>query len=130
VSALEYAVKAETLEGNVMILRRGFISEEDANDHPVKIALWRRVWVEPIGLAPQAKPEPTLPPFPWDWVAAGSVDARGSYHAYLVDATGRKIAAVWGKDGEKKLIADYIVASVNAPPMRARRGMGSDGIHA
>ena len=28
-----------------------------------------------------------LPPGPWDWVAAGTADVRGSFHAYLVDAT-------------------------------------------
>lgn len=112
-SNLEYAVKAETLEGNVLILRRGFASEDDAGDHPVKVALWRRVWIEAIGPALGSKPEPTLPPFPWSWEATGNADARGSFHAYLVDATGRKIAAIWGRDGEKRLIADHIVEATN-----------------
>lgn len=56
---------------------------------------------------------PTLPPKPWDWVAAGAPTANGHFHAYLVDATGRKIAAIWGKPGEKELIADHILTSVN-----------------
>jgi hypothetical protein len=32
---MEYAVKAETNEGNVVILRRGFASTEDAEDHRI-----------------------------------------------------------------------------------------------
>lgn len=45
---MEYAVKAETHEGKVTILQRGFTSEAQAEDHPVKMSLWKRVWVEPV----------------------------------------------------------------------------------
>jgi hypothetical protein len=45
---MEYAVKAETHDGQVKILRRGFASEEEAEDYPVQMSLWKRVWVEPI----------------------------------------------------------------------------------
>jgi hypothetical protein len=107
----EYVVMAETHEGKVMRLRGGFPSQEAAEDHPVTLALWKKVWVEPK-VIPE-KVAPALPPLPWDWVAAGAADARGSFHAYLVDATGRKIAAIWGRDGEKQLIADRIIESVN-----------------
>lgn len=55
----------------------------------------------------------TLPPLPWDWVASEKPDGRGQFHAYLVDATGRKIAAIWGRGAEKTLIADTILALVN-----------------
>lgn len=112
--SVEYAVMAETHEGNVMTLRRGFESEDDAQDHPVTASLWKRVWVEPVKRAAKAKVPAALPPLPWDWVATGNADARGCFHAYLVDATGRKIAAIWGKDGEKQLIADKIIETVNA----------------
>jgi hypothetical protein len=43
---MEYAVKAETKEGDVITLRRGFPSRSDAEDYPVRLSLWRRVWVE------------------------------------------------------------------------------------
>ena len=109
----EYAVKAETHEGNIMILRRGFMSEEAAEDHPVQISLWKRVWVEPIALIEKQKAAPTLPPKPWDWISSSTDDARGQFHAYLVDATGKKIAAIWGGDA-KALIADHILDRVNA----------------
>jgi hypothetical protein len=45
---MEYAVKSETHEGEILILRRGFTSQEEAEDHPVQMSLWKRVWVEPI----------------------------------------------------------------------------------
>ena len=45
---MEYAVKAETNEGEIVILRRGFASQEDAEDHPIQMSRWKRVWVEPI----------------------------------------------------------------------------------
>jgi hypothetical protein len=43
---MEYAVKAETKEGDIVTLRRGFPSRSDAEDFPVRLSLWRRVWVE------------------------------------------------------------------------------------
>jgi hypothetical protein len=45
---MEYAVKAETPEGQIVTLRRGFSSTEDAEDHRVKLSQWRRVWVEEV----------------------------------------------------------------------------------
>jgi len=52
-------------------------------------------------------------PLPWDWVAV-SANGAGSCHLYIVDANGRKIAAVWGKWPEKQATAELIVASANA----------------
>jgi hypothetical protein len=45
---MEYAVKAETHGGKVLILKRGFASQEEAEDHPVRMSHWKRVWVEAI----------------------------------------------------------------------------------
>lgn len=102
---------AETHEGNTFRLRGGFATRDAAEDHPVKMKLWKRIWVEEL---PQAKCEPAkLPPKPWDWVTSGGVSANGKFHAYLTDATGRKIAAIWGREGEKELIADHILDAVN-----------------
>lgn len=95
-----------------MTLRRGFVSREDAEDHPVQLSLWKRVWVESTEVSSRA-PIAALPPLPWDWVCAMHPTNNARYHAYLVDATGRKIAAIWGKDGEKELIADHILKAVN-----------------
>lgn len=41
-----FTVKAETLAGKVVTLRKGFSSREDAEDHPVKLSQWKRVWVD------------------------------------------------------------------------------------
>lgn len=113
----EFAVKAETLTGSVMTLRRGFPSRAKAEDHPVTLSLWKRVWVERIAPEQQRQPPPpqpaVLPPLPWDWVASKTPSSNGGYNAYLVDATGRKIGAIWGKGAEKALIADFILRAVN-----------------
>ena len=44
----EYAVKAETFEGMVVILQRGFESRFEAEDHRVTMSRWKRVWIERI----------------------------------------------------------------------------------
>jgi hypothetical protein len=44
----EYAVKAETPDGIVVILRRGFASVNEAEDHRVTMSQWKRVWIERI----------------------------------------------------------------------------------
>jgi hypothetical protein len=47
----EYAVKGEDPDGIVVILRRGFASKNDAEDHRVIMSQWKRVWVERIEAA-------------------------------------------------------------------------------
>jgi len=47
----EYAVKAESPEGIVVILRRGFASQNEAEDHRITMSQWKRVWIERIGTA-------------------------------------------------------------------------------
>jgi hypothetical protein len=54
---MEYAVRAETKEGDVVTLKRGFPSRSDAEDHPIRLHLWRRVWVERVeAYAPNSPP--------------------------------------------------------------------------
>lgn len=43
---MRYVVKAETHDGVERTLRGGFESFEDAEDHPVKLSDWRRVWID------------------------------------------------------------------------------------
>ena len=43
---MEYVVKAETREDNIAVLKRGFASKEEAEDHPIRMSDWKRVWVE------------------------------------------------------------------------------------
>jgi hypothetical protein len=106
---LEYAVKAETFQGKVMILRRGFSTAEAAEDHPVQMSLWKRVWVEPM---PEPAPEPpaVLPPMPW---TADIVDCYGgkTNFTYIRDANGRRIMSLLGRPGEKEKMAEFICAA-------------------
>lgn len=54
-------------------------------------------------------------PRPWDWTWVSAKASSGG-HIYLTDANGRKIAAIWGKAGEKEKTADLIIAAVNGAP--------------
>jgi hypothetical protein len=47
----ESAVKAETFEGMVVILQRGFESRFEAEDHRVTMSRWKRVWIERVETA-------------------------------------------------------------------------------
>lgn len=106
-----FAVKAETYEGAVMMLRGGFHSHAAAESHPVQMKLWKRVWVEKVKAARPISN--SLPPLPWSYQTSATASANGAFHAYLVDATGRKIAALWGKGREKELMAEAILAALN-----------------
>lgn len=106
----EYAVFAETHEGNIHTLRRGFFSRDAAEDHPVQMSLWKRVWVD-LWKVTQPESPPEAAPRPWTWTMQLTVSGPG--HIYLVDASGRKIAVLWGKKGERELNAELIVDAVN-----------------
>jgi hypothetical protein len=56
---MEYAVRAETKEGDVVTLERGFPSLSEAEDYPVRLYLWPRVWVEPAATSVPQQPLPT-----------------------------------------------------------------------
>lgn len=102
----EFAVKAEDKQGYVNTLRRGFASREDAEDHPVQMSLWRRVWVEEI--EPKPARVDTLPPFPWSvqWIGG---------NAYMVGADGRKFGVLLGTQKRRECVAE-ILCSLTAPP--------------
>ena len=44
---LEYVV-TETRDGKIAVLKRGFASKEEAEDHPIRMSDWKRVWVEAL----------------------------------------------------------------------------------
>lgn len=52
-------------------------------------------------------------PRPWAIEWSKTVTQNLSQHVYLVDANGRKIAAIWGKPDEKIATAEMIVALAN-----------------
>lgn len=56
--------------------------------------------------------EPTTPaPGPYSWQSSGKPGGNGDFNYYLIDKNKRKIAAVWGKRGEKEATANLLMAS-------------------
>jgi hypothetical protein len=45
---MEYAVKGERRDGSITIVKRGFICRDEAEDHPIRMSRWKRVWVEEV----------------------------------------------------------------------------------
>lgn len=103
---MNFAVKAETHEGNIKTLRR-FGTREAAEDHPVQMSLWKRVWIEEES-DPAPAPMPMLPPMPWtiDVVDAGY--GGKTNFTYIKDANGRRIMSLLGRPGEKEKMAEFI----------------------
>jgi hypothetical protein len=52
-------------------------------------------------------------PLPYNWTTSERPAHNGAFHLYLVDANGRKIAAIWGQPGEKEETAKLIVDACN-----------------
>lgn len=50
-----------------------------------------------------------LPPMPWKLEGSSTTSANGSFHLYLVDAEGKKIAAIWGNDARKKALGAWLM---------------------
>ena len=97
----EFAVRAESRDGIIIMLRRNFATREDAESYPVRLSGWKRVWVEPVELPP-AKPDDGPPPLPW------SICWKGQY-TYIIDANGKKIGVVLGTLTQRKHIEEMIV---------------------
>lgn len=51
-----------------------------------------------------------LPPGPFEYMTTASLnDHHGMGHVYIVDATGKKVAVVWGKPDVKMAMAALII---------------------
>lgn len=96
---MEFAIKGETKDGGILMLRRGFPTRDAAEDHPIQMSLWKRVWVEEI--EPVPVPIETPPPFPWtvQWIGV---------FAYVLDADGRRIASLLGSQKRREHVAEII----------------------
>jgi hypothetical protein len=62
----------------------------------------------------------SLPPFPWSYETRRSANTshQGAGHVYLVDATGKRIASVWGHPDAKLAMVARVLDAVN--PMVAQ----------
>ena len=45
---MEYAVKGERRDGRVMTVKRGFASQEEAEDPRILMSRWKRVWADEV----------------------------------------------------------------------------------
>lgn len=88
---MRFAVKAETHEGSIHALRY-FPTREEAEDHPVRLATWKRVWIEQVDSAP-ALPA-YAPPFPWQFEWERS-------NTYVRDGEGRRFAILMGSEARR-----------------------------
>ena len=101
----EFAVRAETHEGKTVTLRRHFPSRSAAEAHPVKLARWKRVWVEQVD---KASEPPTGPPrTPWNILWIGG-------RTYVIDADNRKIATLLGSQEQREFVAGLLCDAFGA----------------
>ncbi len=98
-----YEVRAETHDSDVLVLRR-FKTHEEAEGHPVRLATWKRVWIEEVPDGPPR--DVTPPPLPWQ------VEWTGG-RAYVLDAKGKRIAALLGTQERNEHTANIIYERVN-----------------
>lgn len=63
----------------------------------------------------RAEVEKHLPPRPWSLQWSETFTANGLGHVYLVDATGKKIAALWGQEKVKEALGEWLLETANLP---------------
>lgn len=86
-----------------LVLRR-FREREAAARHAltVDMAVWDDVWIAESAV-PDPPAEPTAPPpFPWSVYWAGG-------YAYIIDATGKKIASLLGSQKQREFVAGVLI---------------------
>ncbi|BAQ18337.1 hypothetical protein [Methyloceanibacter caenitepidi] len=97
---LRFVVKGETKNGAILTLRR-FKSRDEAEDHPVTMKYWKRVWVEE-DFTPPAPPPPTDAPLPW------RVEAISNKFTYIRDAAGRRVLSLHGVEARRSRIEQVL----------------------
>jgi hypothetical protein len=109
---VRWEVRAETHEGNEFRLRGNFDTREAAEDHPVKLSLWKRVWVQEMGSSSRARlpgvPSQASLRLPWR-----REDRAGGRFTYIRDADGRRILSLHGAgDQRDRLFAMLVEAGL------------------
>ena len=72
------------------------------------------------GRPPASSADPAPAPLPYRWTFVPPPPSDGC-PVYLIDATGRKIGAIWGKSGEKISTVKLIVDRCNGTQNRQDR---------
>lgn len=106
----EYAVKAETKKGEILILQRGFRTKAEAEDLTVRQSEWKRVWVDRISA--DGDLEACLP---WhiEW-------GQGKRATYVVDAAGNRIATLMGSAGTRENFSNALSDLMSGYGRKAR----------
>ena len=111
---MTWEVRAEMLEGGEGTIRKGFPTREAAEDYPIKLALWRRVWVQKTVL-PVAPKAATLRQ-PWT-----IEEPVGNSFTYLRDADGARIASLLGRAEQRDRFVDALTSAGLVLPVPERR---------
>lgn len=96
---IQFAVMVEMKTGEIKPLRY-FPTRGAAEDHPVRMTHWKRVWVEEVERG--TLPDDTASPLPWSILWSGMA-------AYIVDANGKKLGALWCGPKRRELNAAMIL---------------------
>lgn len=99
---MTWEVRAETHEGKDVCLRRGFQTHDDAENHPIKLSKWRRVWVQETAV--QAVSSPATLRLPWQVIQGAS-----ERFTYIEDADGSRIASLWGAFERRERVIRILV---------------------
>ena len=94
-----FQVMGESHTGKTLILRKGFANEDDALDHPVRLAHWKRIWIEKS--LPEEQPDNSAPPFPWSVRWAGTL-------TYMLDANGKVFATLLGTQARREHVVTIL----------------------
>jgi hypothetical protein len=90
----KFVVMGETHNGAILTLRRGFKTRDAAEDHPVTMKYWKRVWVEE-DVRPPVAPPATTAPVPW------RVERMGNCFTYVRDAEDRRVLSLHGVEDRR-----------------------------
>ncbi len=90
---MTWEVRAETHDGGEVVLRR-LATRDEAESYPIRLSLWRRVWVSEVSEKPE-KPAATLRR---PWVID---EPHHTPFTYLRDADGARIATLHGRNEQR-----------------------------
>lgn len=82
----------------------------------------RRIGEHQAMSAEQKKPAPG----PYGLTPSATPSGNGAFNVYVVDVTGRKIAAIWGKPEEREATADLFIAASQVPGAEREDAEGND----
>ena len=99
-----WGVLAEMIEGGGPQVLRWYPTRRAAEDHPVKRALWKRVWVE-------KRPAPEPPCVPKGTPPWTIEEPAGSRFTYIRDAGDSRVASLLGSKADRRRVTEVLRAA-------------------